>query len=124
MRMSSGASETALRPVEMHRRDAEVEQDRVGADAVRRQLWKDDAEIAAQQTRVHAEPLLEPLEVLARRRIAVDRGQLSAAGEIRCEERGVAAGTEGRVDDRLARAHSKACAHLLGENGDVISFSV
>ena len=46
--------EAALRPVELHRRDAEVEQDRVGLDVVRRELAEHERELAAQQPRADA----------------------------------------------------------------------
>ena len=70
---------------------------------------------------LHAGALLEALEVRAHRRVAVDRDQLAAALEVGGEQRGVAAGAEGRVDDGLPRAHGERLAHLRGENGDVIS---
>ena len=58
MRMSSGASVAYEKPrsgtVELHRRDAEVEQDRVGLDAVRRELLEHERELAAQQARLQA----------------------------------------------------------------------
>src|SRR5712671_653986 len=41
-----GVREPALRPVELHRGDAEIEQDRVRSYAVLRQLRQDDAEVA------------------------------------------------------------------------------
>ena len=46
-RRVGGVREAALGPVELHRRDAEVEQDRVGADAVRRELAEHGRELAA-----------------------------------------------------------------------------
>ena len=113
--------EAALRPVELHGRDAEVEQDRVGAHAVGGELRKNDAEVAAQQSRLHARVLLEALEVGARGRVAVDRDQLAAPLQVGCEQAAVAARAEGRVDDRLARLHGEARAHLGREDGDVIS---
>ena len=46
--------EPALGPVELHRGDAEVEQDRVGLDVVRGELAEHERELAAQQARLHA----------------------------------------------------------------------
>src|SRR5581483_9986832 len=91
--------ESALGTVELHRRDAEVEQDRIRRDAVLRQLREHDAEVAAEETRLHAAAALEPLEIRAHRRVAVDRDQLAAAAEVADEQRRVAACSEGRVDD-------------------------
>src|SRR2546430_3766288 len=65
--------EATLGPVELHRGDAEIEQDRVGTDAVSRQLRQNDAKVAPQETRVYRRALRELLEVRPRRRVAVDR---------------------------------------------------
>ena len=69
MRMSSGAStarKSALGTVELHAGDAEVEEDGVDANVVRRQLVEDGRELATQEPRLDARPLAEALEVLAR----------------------------------------------------------
>ena len=66
-------------------------------------------------------PLREAVEVRPRARVAVDRDQLAAALEVGGEQRRVPAGAEGRVDDRLAGLHREQLAHLVGENGDVVS---
>ena len=64
---------------------------------------------------------LEAVEVRLRARVAVDRDELALAGEILGEERRVTAGAERRVDDGLARLHAQELAHLVGEDGDVVS---
>src|SRR3954464_12487185 len=64
--------EPTLWPVELHRGDAEIEQDRVGPDSVVRQLWQHDAEVAPQEPCVHRGALRDLLEVGPRRRVAVD----------------------------------------------------
>jgi hypothetical protein len=119
-RRVGGIREPALGPVELHRGDTEIEEDRVGLDVVRRQLPEDERELAAQQPRRHARRSLEPIEVRAHGGIAVDRDQLPLRAEVGGEQAGVAAGAEGRVDDGLARAHREELAHLVGEDGDVV----
>ena len=114
--------EAALGPVELHRGHPEVEEDRVGADAVLRELPQDDAEVAAQEPSVHGYALRELLEVRAGRRVAVDRDQLPLAAQVGGEDGGMPAGAEGGVDDRLAGLHGKRRPHLLGKDGDVVSF--
>ena len=96
--------EAALRAVELHRRDAEVEQDRVGADVVVGELAEDDRGLAAQEPGLHPGSPLEAVEVRADGGVAVDRDELAAPTEVRGEQRGVAARAEGGVDDGLARA--------------------
>ena len=64
--------ESALGAVELHAGDAEVEQDGVDADVVRRQLVEDGRELAAQEPRLDAGALAEALEVL---RVPTDRGR-------------------------------------------------
>ena len=82
-----GVAETALRAVELHRRDPEVEQDRVRLNVVGGQLVEDERELAAQETRLHAgAACLELVEVGARRRVAVDRDQLALAVEVLSEQ--------------------------------------
>src|SRR5204863_8980376 len=111
--------EAALGPVDLHRRDAEVEQDRIGLDAVLSELLEHDREVAAQEPRLGAGALREAVEERARAGIAVDRDQLAALAEIRREQRGVAAGAEGGVDDRLPRLHREELPDLFRKNGDV-----
>ena len=113
--------EPALGAVELHRGDAEVEQDRVGAHAVLGELREDDREVAAQEARVHAGGAAEALEVRAHGRIAVDRDHLAVAVEVAREERSVPAGAEGRVDERLPGLEREQLAHLVRENGNVVS---
>ena len=55
-RRVGGVREAALRPVELHRRDAEVEQDRVGLDVVGSELAEDERELAAEETQSAAFP--------------------------------------------------------------------
>src|SRR3954447_16949427 len=62
-RRVGGVREPALRAVELHRGDAEIEQDRVRADAVLRELRQDDAEVSPQEPRVRRGALRELLEV-------------------------------------------------------------
>ncbi len=113
--------ETALRPVDLHARDAEVEQDRVRVDAVVGQLVEDDRGLAAQEARLDARVALEPFEVRAHGRVAVDRDEATVALQVSSEHRGVAAGAEGGVDDGLPGLDREELAHLLGEDGNVIS---
>ena len=120
-RRVGGVRETALRSIDLHRRDAEVEQDRVGANAVVGELPQHDGEVAAEKPRRHAGPPAEALEVRLCARVAVDRDQLAAAAQLVRQERRVPTCAERRVHDRLSRAHSELAPHLLGENGDVIS---
>ena len=105
--------EAALRPVELHARDAEVEQHRVCADAVRRELLQHDVELPAQEPGLDTRLPLEALEVRAYARVAVDRDQLPLAAQVGGEDHGVPTGAEGGVDDGIARAHGEAFAHLL-----------
>ena len=116
--------EAAVGMVELHRRDAEVEQDRVRLDAVRRQLLEHERELAAQQARLEAAVApLEALEVRPDRRVAVDRDVAAATVQVGGEQLRVAAGSERAVDDGLARAHREQAAHFLGEDGLVINRS-
>ena len=125
MRMSSGASTEYEKPrsgrsscIDETPRSSRIASARTPLSA---SCCEDDAEVAAQEPRLHAGALLEALEVRPRRRVAVDRDQLAAALEVGGEERRVAAGAEGRVDDGLARLHGEALANLGREDGDVIS---
>ena len=52
-RRVGGVREAALRPVELHRRDAEVEQDCVRLHVVGGQLAEDERELAAQEASLH-----------------------------------------------------------------------
>src|SRR5204863_2450028 len=109
--------EAALGPVDLHRRDAEVEQDRIGLDAVLSELLEHDREVAAQEPRLGAGALREAVEERARAGIAVDRDQLAALAEIRREQRGVAAGAEGGVDDRLSGCTARSSRTSSGRTG-------
>ena len=116
--------EAALGPVDLHRRDAEIEQDRVRADAVRSELRQHDREVAAQEAHLDPRCRLEAVEVRLRARVAVDRDELAPAREVLREEPRVPAGAEGCVDDRLPGPNGEELAHLVGENGDVIRVRV
>src|SRR5262245_16652842 len=113
--------EPSLRTVELHARDAEIEQDRVRAHAVLGQLVEYDGGLAAQEARLHARVALEAFEVRPHRRVAVDRDETAVAFEVGGEDRCMAAGPEGRVDDGLPGLDREELAHLLGEDGNVIS---
>ena len=116
-----GIGEAALGPVELHARDAEVEQDRVGAEAVPGELLEDDGGLASKQARGHTGSAPEALEVRPHTRVAVDRDEAALPLEVGREQGRVAAGAEGRVDDGLPRLHREQAPHLVGKNGDVIS---
>ena len=113
--------EAALREVDLHARDAEVEQHCVGAHAVRGQLLEHDRELAAQEAALHRGALAEPLEVRARSRVPVDRDQLALAAQVGRQQLGVSAGAESRIHHRVARAHGERLPHLLCEDGNVVS---
>ncbi len=114
--------EAALGPVELHRRDAEVEQDRVRAARRCRRAGSSTTEKSPRRNRACTPARrLEAVEVRARGRVAVDRDQLAAAAQVGCQQLGVAAGAEGGVDDGLPGLDREELAHLLGEDGDVIS---
>ena len=58
-RRVGSVGEPALGPVELHRGDAEVEQDRVRLDVVCRELAEHERELAAEQASLHAGWLLK-----------------------------------------------------------------
>ena len=99
-----GVGEAALGTVELHRRDAEVEQDRVGAEPALGELLECPRERAAQHRQLDArrQRAGERLEVRRRIGIAVDRDDLAAAAQVLREQRGVTAAAEGAIDDRVA----------------------
>src|SRR5205085_2797760 len=107
--------------IDLHRGDAEVEQDRVRLHAVFRELFEHDSEVAAQEPRLHGRTLREPVEELPRSRVAIDRNQLAATLQLCGEDGRVAPRAEGRVDNRLARLDGEELPDLVGEDGDVIS---
>ena len=113
--------EAALRLVDLHAGDAEVEENGVGANPVRGELLEHDGEVTAQEARLHRGALPELVEVDARERVAVDRDQLALAAQVGREQGRMAARSEGRVDDGLARPHREGLADLLCENGNVVS---
>jgi hypothetical protein len=113
--------EAALGTVDLHARDAEVEEDRIGLDAVRAELREDDGELASQEAGLHPCFTLEALEERAHGRIAVDGDEPPPALEVGGEQARVSARAEGRVDDGLAGAHGEQPSHLAREDGDVIS---
>ena len=114
--------EAALGAVDLHRREAEVEQHGIRAHAVAGELREHDRVVAAQEPRLHAaRGRLHAVEVRAHGRVAVDRDELPAALEVRDQQPRMAAGAERGIDDRLSRLHVEELAHLLREHGDVIS---
>src|SRR4029453_18655522 len=90
--------------VDLHRGNAEVEQDRVGTRAVFGELLENDGEVAAQEAALDAGLLTEAVEVRPRGRIAVDRDQPAVSTQVRSEQRRMPAGAEGRGHDRLPTA--------------------
>ena len=91
--------EAALGTVDLHARDAEVEQDRVGVHAVLGELVEDDRCLAAEEARLHSGVAAEALEVRPDGRVAVDRDEATLAAQIGGEHSRMAAGAEGGVDD-------------------------
>ena len=85
-RRVAGVGEAPLGPVDLHARDAEVEQDRVCFDAVVRELGEHDGEVAAKEACLRRRPALEALEVRAHARVLVDRDEAPVAREVGCEE--------------------------------------
>ena len=86
---------------------------------------QDERELAAEEPGLDAAGgRLEAVEVDAGVRVAVDRDQLPLAAEVGGEQARMAAGAERAVDDGLARAHVEELAHLLREDGNVISASL
>ena len=116
--------EAALGTVELHRRDAEVEQDDVGAHAVRAQLLEHGGELA-----VRAAAPSTPCPRRNRSKYGATLGSRSIAISLpsplqpRGEQCGVAAGAEGGVDHGLARTRVEGGDDLVGEDGDVIGLS-
>ena len=121
-RRVGGIREPALRPVELHRRDAEVEQDGIRAHAVRREPVDHGGELAVEQPHPGRRRPAEPLEVRRDRRVAVDRDQLAVAAQPADEQLGMAARAECAVDQGLARLWVERREHLVGENRNVVSF--
>ena len=113
--------ESPVGSIDLHRRDAEVEQDDVGFRPVVAELAQHDGEVAAEETSLNADTAGETVEVLPRDRVTVDRDQLSLAAKVLGEQRRVAARAEGRVDDGLAGLHGEEPADLVGKDGNVVS---
>src|SRR5438876_4927215 len=82
---------------------------------------QDDGEVTAQEPRLDLRHLREPVEVVSRGRIAIDRDQLPVSLQIGSEQRSVAARAEGGVDDRLPRLDGEQIPNLACEDWDVIS---
>ena len=99
-----GVGEAALGTVELHRRDPEVEQDRVGAEPALGELLECPRERASQHRQLDAcrQRAGKRLEVRRRVGIAVDRDDLAAAAQVLREQRGVPAAAEGAIHDRVA----------------------
>ncbi len=123
-RRVGGVREAALRPVDLHRRDADVEQDRVGLDAVGRELREHDREVTAEEAHVDSRLRLEAIEVRLRGRVTVDRNELALPVKVGGEETRMTTGAERRIDDGLTRLHGEKFAHLVRENRGVIRCSV
>src|SRR3712207_63982 len=119
-RRVDGVREAALRAVDLHARDAEVEEDRVGLDAVLGELAEDDGEVAPQKARARTALARDAVEERANVGIAVDRDQTAAPGEVGTEEACMAASPERRVDDRLARLGDEELARLVRKDGNVL----
>ena len=123
-RRVGGVREPSLGPVDLHRGDTDVEEDRVGLDVVRGELREDQREVAAEEAHVDPGAGLEAIEVRLRARVPIDGDELAAAREILGEQAGVPAGPEGGIDDRLARLHGEKLADLVREDGRVIRRAV
>ena len=125
--MSSGASAAYEKPrsgrsscIEETPRSRRIASAR---DAVVGELRQDGAEIAAQEARVGRWCASRA----ARSRCGPSgRGRSRSASPLprrsAVRSAGVPAGAEGRVDDGLARVARREAPHLLGEDGDVVSF--
>ena len=117
MRMSSGASAAYEKPrsgrsscIDETPRSSRIA---VGAHAVAGELREHLRELAVQEPHLDRGRAPQPLEVRRDRRVAVDRDQLALAAQPPDEQLGVAAGAEGAVDDRLARAGVERGEHLV-----------
>ena len=113
MRMSSGASVAYEKPRSGRSscidRDAEVEQDRVRLDAVRRRAGRGRPRSRRAGTaRATPARACEAVEVAAGGRVAVDRDQLAAPAQVGREQARVTSGAERRVDDGLARRDARS----------------
>jgi len=113
--------EPALGPVELHARDAEVEEDRVGAAAVVGEPLQHVGEVPGQEPCLDAGAAPERLEVRLDVGIPVDGDVLAVAVQVLGEHGGMAACPEGRVDDGVPGLHVEQAPNLLGEDGDMIS---
>ena len=89
--------------------------------AVLGELGEHDREVAAQEARLDARRPAEALEVRSHARVAVDRDHLALAPQVEREQRGVAAGAEGAVDERVPRLEGEQRTYLVREDGDVVS---
>ena len=120
-RRVDGVRESALGPVELHARDAEVEQDGVHSDVVRRQLVEHGRE-SPRRNRAWTRARLRKRSKYARadgsRSMAMKRPLPRRSSG---EQLGVAAGAERRVDDGVAGLDVEQAPHLVGENRNVIS---
>ena len=99
-RRVGGVREASFGPVELHARDAEVEQDRVSAQLVVGQALEDVGKVATKDLST-ASAAPERLEVRPHARVPVDGDELAFALEIGHEQRRMAARAESGVDDRL-----------------------
>ncbi len=113
-----------MQVVDLHRRDAEVEQDRVGLDA----LVDEALELFGE--RADAQLAVEPGVALGKRcvepphgAITVDRDVASMAFHRLGEELGVAAGAERSIDDGHARFDVQPGNDLALQDRDVRAVS-
>src|SRR6266540_2468512 len=113
--------EPALGPVDLHARDTEVKEDRVGFDVVVCELGEDDPEVAPEEAPLDPGLPLEVLEVRLDGRVAVDGDEAALALQIGGEQPCMPARAERCVDDGLARPHGEELAHLVREDGNVVS---
>src|SRR5512133_1596624 len=74
--------ESALGPVDLHARNAEIEEDRVGAHAVVGEALENVGEIAAKEPRRDARPSPERLEIWPNARIPIDADELALALQV------------------------------------------
>ena len=113
--------EAALGPVDLHRRDPEVEQDRVRLHVVCRELREDEREVAAQEPHVDPGARLEAVEVALRGRVAVDRDELAAPSRSSARRRAWPPAPNVASTTVSPGPHREELAHLVGEDRDVVS---
>ena len=116
-RRIDGVREAALRLIDLHRGDAEVEQNRVGLDALDRERAKAVDEIALEETHGHIGVRgAERAGAVLDGRIAVNGDVGTAAVHDLGQHRGVTAGAERAVDDGHAGRHVEQRHDLVREH--------